>query len=259
MASVLDAERARLQADIQAALIAERGLRVNEATKARAGLDILEEVLRRDAVALLRRAQDHGTLALAIVCLEHAVESAAGASVELDRLVATAERVDNFSAKVLQAMPSDSKALFRQCGAIPTQSSLVQRFIAEVENLALASLVPPGGGLLAEMVGRIFWWCYVFDATATPSEQVGSTSEASTTRQNLEVLASAASHARGGHSDALSQALVNVEASLSDEVAVRSATGFKEIRNALLMRQALLALKSRAHCLSTSLPPLVES
>jgi hypothetical protein len=251
--AMLDAERTRLQEEIRAAVLAERGLRIHEVLKARVDLHDLEEVLQKDAAVLLGSVQDHGTLALATVSLEEAVASDKSASVEFDTLLATAERVDSFSAHVLQALPSSSKALCCHAGPIPARSLLVQRFTNEIDDLAAAAFVPPGGGLFAQIVGRIFRWCYRFDNEATPPEPVSSEM-----RRNLEVLASASAGAREQNSDDLSLALATVESSLVGELAVRSGPALAEIRSALLVRQALLALKARVHCLSSALPPLAE-
>jgi len=45
---------------------------------------------------------------------------------------------------------------------------------------------------------------------------------------------------------------------LVGELAARAGPRLAEIRSALLVRQALLTLKARVHCLSSTSPPLTE-
>merc|ERR1712187_869825 len=93
MRKELQAERARLQAEVDDAFLVERGARTNEAMQARLSLNSLEEVLKQDAASVLASVQDNSSLALAAVSLDEAVGSDRSASAEFDALRATSERV----------------------------------------------------------------------------------------------------------------------------------------------------------------------
>ncbi|CAK0878242.1 unnamed protein product [Prorocentrum cordatum] len=204
-------------------------------------------VLAQDS-ANVERAHAYNGLVVAALGLEDALLAGRDAEPELQALRSAADAADPFAAAMLASLPPGCTRQRREDGTVATESAVQQKLAAELDGLVAAAFVPPGGGLLGELVGQLFRKAYVLDPAAAPLEPSTPQGERSEVRSNLEALAGVL----GGRGD-LAARLQTLEGSLGGLCRERAASWLSEARDALVLQQTLRAVKARAQCLNSVL------
>lgn len=254
---LMDNEVAELETIADEVLTEERSQRLSEVVSLSKGLADVVEVVTQDAVHV-QRAQAYNNISMAVLGLEDAIVSGRGAQVELEVLRVVAGQSDGFVDGILQQLPKDCADLCRRKEGVPTEPLLRQQLAARLDELAAAALTPPNSGLLGELVGRALRKLYILDPDALPRESIGGMVACSATAEashNLAVLsrsrAAVAAPADGGVAG-LEVALAHLEGGLGGLCRERAASWLEEARTALLLRQAIRAVKARVQCLSAA-------
>mmetsp|Transcript_72282 Transcript_72282/g.200512 ORF Transcript_72282/g.200512 Transcript_72282/m.200512 type:complete len:631 (+) Transcript_72282:65-1957(+) len=240
-------EKERLQAAAELEILEEKGAHCAKVAAMRDGLAKVEEMLKHEA-GLVQKVQAHNNLAVAVLSVEDAIVAQNGAHSEFKALRSAAEGADPFSAGVIAHVPEDINTVM-----VPPASTLQQHFAEGVEELMVAAFVPPGSGLLGQAFGRLFRRLYVLDgrgALEPAAVALEDDEHCLAVKQNLDALARASVSPRG--TGALSAAVVDLEASLVGPCRELASDWLSETRKALLVHQALLVVKARAHCLTSA-------
>lgn len=251
----LDAEGEQLRCLAEASLEEVRGARLKEVISLKSGLEAVEEVLSQDE-ALVRQAHAYNSLSVAVLGLEDAIIAGRSAEAELEALRSAAGKADAFVAELLARLPVASAELCKRAASVPTEPLLRHQLASHLDDLADAAFVPPGSGLLGEVLGRLFRWLYILQPQALPlpSPMQHAASEVSETERNLLALGFAAP---GSHTEMdiqrLESAFIHLESSLGGRCRERAATWMAEARAALILRQTLWAVKARVQCLNAAL------
>jgi len=234
------------------------------------GLEKLEDVLQQDG-ALVRDVQVRNNLAAALLSLEDAAMVGKGAGAELAFLHDVADGTDEFCSMVLSKLPKEGKERFEEARAVPTDALIRRTYSEMMKELAASAFMPPGDnrGLLGELFGRFFKGLYKLDVgyyeTDSPGEVLFSLRgtrvprtpcakpglDRSETMHNMEVISRAVS-SRPTTDGEIALVLLELEKSLTGRCHERAQNWIAEMRRVLLVRQALTAIKARAHCLTRS-------
>lgn len=245
--SRMEAEKEWLNGVYHAGFMALRTSQLSSAVSANSGLRQLAQTLDEDA-ALLESVKVYHDLASAVLQFEGALISGKSVRKELEVLRSVAEKSDPFAADIIAKLPAGCLDLCQR-DAVVTTACLRQTFPAQVKELEVAAFVPPGSyGICGEITGRIFQYIHSLGSGARASEAWASVTgaESSTVRRNVQVL-----HSVGQPRDSseLREAVLRLESSLEGECKARSKSWVEAVRDTLLLRQALLAVKARAACM----------
>lgn len=255
--SALASEEAKLQASADEAVLEQKGARVQEVVSLHEGLVQVEQALHQDEI-VVQQVHACSRLCVAVLGLEDAILAGGNARADLDVLWAVASQSDPFVANVWRSLKEGCPGI-ENTAAVSAEPVLRDSFAGRLDDLVAAAFVPPGGGLIAEIVGRIFRSLYISSASAIPSKDPllsWTTSQdqkpqASETWQNLALLSSCPTTAEGPED--LRGVLTCLEGSLKGTCHDRSEAWLQDLRQALLMWQAVRASKARAQCLSAAL------
>jgi len=252
----LAAEEEELRALAEAALAQEQCARLSEVIAFNEGLKAVEEVLSQDE-ALVRQAHAYNSLSVAVLGLEDAIIAGRSAETELEALRAAAAKTDVFVVDLLARLPESSAELCKRAAAVPTEPLLRRHLASQLDHLATAAFVPPGSGLLGELLGRAFRWIYVLQPDAAPLPSQGAAGRVPEAERNLAALSFAAGPlGQGANGDTdvqrLESALSVLEGSLGGLCRERAAAWMEEARSALILRQTICAVKARVQCLNAA-------
>jgi len=245
---ILEAEQEAIMAAAQATIQEASGERLAEVVSLSSGLQSLEKVLAQDE-AVVQRSRAFNSLSAALLCLEDAVLANRGAKAELQALRRAAAEVDDaFVTNLLSSMPAAAAQLCHRASPVPTEPVLRQSLSAKLGDLASAALVPPGRGLLGEVIGKVFSFMYVLDGEPTGVPQDSEVSK------NLLALGRARRAAASGSHAQLREALEDLEVTLRGTCQERAGPAWlDEARATLQLRQTLSAVKARVQCLRSTL------
>lgn len=207
---------------------------------------LTQRTARAEEASIVERALAQSHLSDAILAFEQALLAGRDAPAAFEVLRATARDVDGMSARLLAELPEDC---VRE-GPVPTEAVLRQHFTAQLRDLVAAAFTPPGGGLLAEIVARLFSSIYILSAPPLRPELLPMEEHAEVAA-NLQALSRAAVVAPGD----FEASLRDLEASLQGRCREQAGVWFEEAHRALLLRQTLSAVRARAQCLSAALLP----
>eukprot|EP00929_Paragymnodinium_shiwhaense_P075108 TRINITY_DN38406_c0_g1_i1.p1 TRINITY_DN38406_c0_g1~~TRINITY_DN38406_c0_g1_i1.p1 ORF type:complete len:663 (+),score=249.94 TRINITY_DN38406_c0_g1_i1:96-2084(+) len=256
MEARLAEEKNRLARAAEEVILEERSKRVSDIAAMNVGLANVEEALSKDE-QMVRRVQAQNNLAAALLRVENAMLASRSAKIEFDKLVALAAAVDPLSAQVLEALPASSKELCRRSAIVPTEAMLRQRLADEVRELVATAFVPADSGLIGQMFGRVFRQLYVVEGGIDAPREKAADSDL---EHNLEVLRKVAAstgvlRSRSSSEAALpklSAALEEMDRSLVGSCRRRVSGCIEEMRDVVLLRQALAAVKARLQCLTAA-------
>jgi len=163
----LDAELKEIADAAQVARVRQLRAQVPEAMALSESLASLEDTLQRNS-GFVKQTAHRNRLSTALLRLEDAMLSGRDAGVELKKLRIVASEADKFVADLLAHLP-DSAVDACGRGCVTSEQSLKEGFLNQRTELVAATFRPPGGGLLAELVGRFFASLYIMEASAVPS------------------------------------------------------------------------------------------
>lgn len=220
-----------------------------------------DEKLREAAEAALQQVRQmnaYNSLSVAVLGLEDAITTGRSALPELEALRVAAGKADAYVEQLLVQLPESCAELCKRAAAVPTEPLLRQRLVSQLDDLAAVAFTPPGGGLLGEVLGRVFRWCYVLTPDAVPLPAPGGAPQE--VERNLTALScaalSCAARETPGEVDALEleTALACLEGSLGGRCRERAAAWMAELRSALILRQTLWAVKAHVQYLHAASP-----
>lgn len=237
-------------------LMEERTRRLSEVTALNKGLAAVEEALTQDAVHV-QRAHVYNNISVAVLGLEDAIVSGKGGQAEFEALRSVAGQSDPFVHALLEQLPQDCAELCRRAEGVPTEPLLRHQLKAHLNELVAAAFTPQNSGLLGELVGRFMRRLYILDVDALPRTSPADVNMCPATAQAAQNLAAlsrsrAAIATNDGGIAGLEAALEHLESGLGGICYERAASWLVETRNALLLRQAIRAVKARAQCLSAA-------
>lgn len=235
-------ESARLQAfeEMQAYL---KVVNVDDVFSVSNGLQSMEQALDREKDSVERHHACRG-LAQAVAALEDAILAGRPCNGELQTLRLVASKADTFVDGLMTKLPEECTSICRD-GAVPTEESIRKTLPDQLHELTTTAFLPPGGGLAAELVARLFRSLYFVNCepSATTSEEDDRAKEV---RKNLAAISRLS---RAAKPCELEDALLCFEDALTGSCVEATQDWLSATRSALLLRQTLWAAKARMHCL----------
>jgi len=162
----LSCQQDALQAANEDAVAEERSGSLSDVISSGTGLCAIEEILKEEA-AVIERVRTCNKVASALLSLEDAILAGRSGEAELKALQLAASKEDPFVESILAALPQSCLQLCSK-KRVPTEPLLRHHLSDRLNDLTTVALRPPGGGLLAEVVARIFRRCYILDCEAAP-------------------------------------------------------------------------------------------
>lgn len=221
-----------------------KSLHLDEVISFSSGLKCTQEAVD-DEQSEVERYYARNGLSQALVILEDSILAGRSCEAELEAVRLAAGKADSFVADMLANLPSGCMTLCQQ-GAVPTEDAIKKHLPTQLHELASRALLPPGGGLAAELIACFFRNLYVVNSEAHVAVS-GEDGAAQEVRRSLDAISRLAQAKSPGE---LEEALLHLEGSLTGSCVEEAKEWLHETRCALLLRQAIWAAKARVQCLT---------
>jgi len=227
-------------------ITAERAICTDDVVIFAKGLRTVEEQVECEAHRI-EHVHACNRLSSAVLALEDAILTGSSCESELRRLESVAAEADVFVAGLLAKLPEGYATICRE-GAVPSEEAIKKRLPSHLQRIATAAFLPPGGGTAAEIIAQLFGVFYVASCDACP----GANDEDDAAKETSANLAAISRVLRAKRAGELEVALLNLQTSLTGPCRDAAADWLTKTCSALLLRQALWAIKARVQCVTSA-------